>query len=186
MKKRIFLLSLLFCLFDVNIFAQNALFKAEISSGLIRGDRALLQTKDNGFFYAFVSDSNQLGFALLDSSGNFLWNRVSRYVENAGNMDISPAVELPGKQFLLTANSHHNLLRIDSVGNYMNAYKFSPIPSNIWIHTLQVFNDSNVLIQYVTNSGEFIAVADTSLNIIHSYHLDSLSDTLLSLSLIHI
>lgn len=89
MKKRIFLLSLLFCLFDVNIFAQNALFKAEISSGLIRGDRALLQTKDNGFFYAFVSDSNQLGFALLDSSGNFLWNRVSRYVENAGNMDIS-------------------------------------------------------------------------------------------------
>ena len=181
MKKRIFLLSLLFCLFDVNIFAQNALFKAEISSGLIRGDRALLQTKDNGFFYAFVSDSNQLGFALLDSSGNFLWNRVSRYVENAGNMDISPAVELPGKQFLLTANSHHNLLRIDSVGNYMNAYKFSPIPSNIWIHTLQVFNDSNVLIQYVTNSGEFIAVADTSLNIIHSYHLDSLSDTLLSI-----
>ena len=112
MKKRIFLLSLLFCLFDVNIFAQNALFKAEISSGLIRGDRALLQTKDNGFFYAFVSDSNQLGFALLDSSGNFLWNRVSRYVENAGNMDISPAVELPGKQFLLTANSYHNLLEI--------------------------------------------------------------------------
>ncbi|MBK6839669.1 MAG: T9SS type A sorting domain-containing protein [Bacteroidetes bacterium] len=182
MKKILVLICLCCYLGFFQSAAQGVLFKAELSSGSIHAHRALLQTKEHEFFYAFVSDSNQLGFALLDSSGNILWNKISRYSENSINMSTTEVVELPFKQFLITINPGHRLLRIDSVGNFMNAYQFS---TTVWVHNLQNLSSSRFLIAGSKNIQDFIAIADTSLNIIQSAQLNTFNDTTLGVIKIH-